>query len=61
MIPFVKTQALGNDFLLVEHTASIPADYPELARKICDRYFGEQGGYAQQYLFHHARVSRRER
>ena len=40
MIPFVKTQALGNDFLLVEHTASIPADYPELARKICDRYFG---------------------
>jgi diaminopimelate epimerase len=40
MIPFVKTQALGNDFLLVEHTASIPADYPGLARKICDRYFG---------------------
>jgi diaminopimelate epimerase len=40
MIPFVKTQALGNDFLLVEHTPRIPADYPELARKICDRYFG---------------------
>jgi diaminopimelate epimerase len=40
MIPFVKTQALGNDFLLVEHTADIPADYPELARRICDRYFG---------------------
>jgi N-glycosylase/DNA lyase len=30
-------------------------------REFCDRYFGEQGGYAQQYLFHHARVSRRER
>lgn len=40
MIPFVKTQALGNDFLLVEQAANIPADYPELARKICDRYFG---------------------
>jgi N-glycosylase/DNA lyase len=24
-------------------------------RKFCDNYFGEQGGYAQQYLFHHAR------
>jgi N-glycosylase/DNA lyase len=30
-------------------------------REFCDRYFGEHGGYAQQYLFHHARVSRRER
>src|SRR4051794_33731863 len=30
-------------------------------REFCDRYFGEQGGYAQQYLFHHARVSRRKR
>jgi diaminopimelate epimerase len=40
VIPFVKTQALGNDFLLVEQAAKIPADHPELARKICDRYFG---------------------
>jgi N-glycosylase/DNA lyase len=24
-----------------------------------DTYFGEHGGYAQQYLFHHARVGRR--
>ena len=24
-------------------------------RDFCDRYFGEHGGYAQQYLFHHAR------
>jgi N-glycosylase/DNA lyase len=30
-------------------------------REFCDRYFGDQGGYAQQYLFHHARVSRRQR
>ena len=25
-------------------------------RAFCDEYFGEQGGYAQQYLFHHART-----
>lgn len=24
-------------------------------REFCDDYFGEHGGYAQQYLFHHAR------
>lgn len=30
-------------------------------RDFCDGYFGEHGGYAQQYLFHHARVSRRAR
>jgi N-glycosylase/DNA lyase len=24
-------------------------------RAFCETYFGEQGGYAQQYLFHHAR------
>src|SRR6476620_7886524 len=24
-------------------------------REFCDRYFGQHGGYAQQYLFHHAR------
>ncbi|MFL6584216.1 MAG: DNA-3-methyladenine glycosylase family protein [Chthoniobacterales bacterium] len=24
-------------------------------RDFCENYFGEQGGYAQQYLFHHAR------
>jgi len=40
MIPFVKTHALGNDFILVEHTAKIPADFPELAKRICHRHFG---------------------
>src|SRR5215471_12826363 len=39
MIPFVKTHALGNDFLLAEF-ASVPGDYPEAARRICHRYFG---------------------
>ena len=28
-------------------------------REFCDRYFGEHGGYAQQYLFHHARMGSR--
>ncbi len=27
-------------------------------REFCDRYFGDHGGYAQQYLFHHARKGR---
>lgn len=27
----------------------------ERLRIFCEHYFGEQGGYAQQYLFHHAR------
>jgi N-glycosylase/DNA lyase len=26
-------------------------------QKFSDRYFGEHGGYAQQYLFHHARMT----
>ena len=28
---------------------------PQRLREFCDTYFGEHGGYAQQYLFHHAR------
>ena len=27
-------------------------------RAFCETYFGEHGGYAQQYLFHHARMGR---
>jgi hypothetical protein len=26
-------------------------------RAFCESYFGEYGGYAQQYLFHHARTA----
>src|SRR5437870_4316014 len=40
MIPFVKTQRLGNDCMLVEQTSKIPADYAELGKRICHRYFG---------------------
>jgi N-glycosylase/DNA lyase len=29
-------------------------------RQFSDTYFGEHGGYAQQYLFHHARVASRK-
>jgi N-glycosylase/DNA lyase len=32
---------------------------PQRLRRFTDTYFGEHGGYAQQYLFHHARVSSR--
>lgn len=28
---------------------------PQRLRAFCESYFGEYGGYAQQYLFHHAR------
>jgi N-glycosylase/DNA lyase len=28
-------------------------------REFSERYFGEHGGYAQQYLFHHARMTSR--
>jgi len=40
MIHFVKTHALGNDFLLVENTDKIPRNYSQLSRQICDRHFG---------------------
>ena len=40
MLPFVKTQALGNDFILVEEDRVDEADYPSLARRICDRRLG---------------------
>jgi diaminopimelate epimerase len=43
MLPFVKTQALGNDFILVEQSDSIPPDLSTLARQICDRHFGVGG------------------
>jgi hypothetical protein len=29
-------------------------------RKFCETYFGEHGGYAQQYLFHYARTALRK-
>ena len=32
---------------------------PQGLRQFTDTYFGEHGGYAQQYLFHHARVAGR--
>jgi diaminopimelate epimerase len=43
VIPFIKTHALGNDFILVEKTAGVPQNYPQFAQRICDRYFGVGG------------------
>jgi len=43
MIPFVKTHALGNDFILVQTQNSGTRDYPNLTRRICDRHFGIGG------------------
>jgi len=43
MIPFVKTHALGNDFILVENAGSIPREYTQFARQICNRNFGIGG------------------
>jgi diaminopimelate epimerase len=40
MIPFVKTHALGNDFLLVEDTGKVPNNHPRFSQRICDRHFG---------------------
>ncbi len=43
VIPFIKTHALGNDFILVAHSDRVPNDYAELARRICHRHFGVGG------------------
>jgi diaminopimelate epimerase len=39
IIPFVKAQACGNDFLIVDG-AHAPADLAEFSRRICDRHQG---------------------
>jgi diaminopimelate epimerase len=39
-VPFAKTEAHGNDFLLVEAGAVEPAEHARLARAICDRLRG---------------------
>jgi diaminopimelate epimerase len=42
MLPFVKMQGLGNDFVLIDCTQRSPAEdaLPPLAKAICDRHFG---------------------
>ena len=40
MSAFVKTHALGNDFLLMKTEDAGPRDYADLARRICHRNFG---------------------
>src|SRR5262245_26450981 len=41
-IPFIKTQALGNDFILAEQ-AHATTPFPELAQRMCHRQFGVGG------------------
>ena len=37
---FTKWQGCGNDFVLLDCMKSEPADYVDLARRMCDRHFG---------------------
>lgn len=39
-IRFVKTHALGNDFILTEDDGQLPLNLPETAQRICHRQFG---------------------
>lgn len=41
-IPFIKMHAQGNDFILLDSdkVTMAEADYPGLARAVCDRHFG---------------------
>src|SRR2546421_296271 len=43
MIPFVKSHALGNDFILVAESDKVPQDLVEFAKRICHRNFGIGG------------------
>src|SRR5262245_10632532 len=43
MVHFIKTHALGNDFILVEQKPDVPGNYPAFAQAICDRHFGIGG------------------
>jgi diaminopimelate epimerase len=40
MIDFVKTHALGNDFILMDSAAAPAERYAALAREVCNRHFG---------------------
>jgi len=43
-IPFTKASGAGNDFVLLNAMGGPPvADYPRLARAVCDRHFGIGG------------------
>ncbi len=42
-LAFVKMQAVGNDFVLVDENARAESDWPRLAVALCDRRFGVGG------------------
>lgn len=39
-LPFVKLEAIGNDFVLIDALNLPEMDWPEITRRICDRHFG---------------------
>ena len=49
VIPFVKANACGNDFLIIDGVY-VPADVAEFSRRICDRHHGV-GADGVEWLF----------
>lgn len=49
VLPFVKTSACGNDFLIIDGV-NAPADLPAFTRRICDRHNGV-GADGVEWLF----------
>ena len=48
-VPFVKANACGNDFLIIDG-AYVPADIAEFSQRICDRHHGV-GADGVEWLF----------
>jgi diaminopimelate epimerase len=40
VLEFIKAQATGNDFVLIDATADLRGNWPTLARRLCDRHSG---------------------
>ncbi len=59
MVPFVKAQACGNDFLIVDGVHA-PADLADFSRRICDRHHGI-GADGVEWLFPDAAADIRAR
>ena len=49
VIPFVKANACGNDFLIIDGVY-VPADVAEFSKRICDRHHGV-GADGVEWLF----------
>jgi diaminopimelate epimerase len=49
VVPFVKANACGNDFLIIDGV-HVPSDLAEFSRRICDRHQGV-GADGVEWLF----------